>query len=106
MTPALLDRAVGAVLGAAAGDALGAGYEYGSAPLPPRGQAAMIGGGLGNFAPGEWTDDTAQAVPIVSAAARGLPLDGDAAADLSARLARLADVPAGIARGLTTAFAD
>ncbi|MFT4298298.1 MAG: ADP-ribosylglycohydrolase family protein [Aeromicrobium sp.] len=30
------DRAAGVLLGAAVGDALGAGYEFGSAPLPGR----------------------------------------------------------------------
>ena len=60
LTTAQTDRACGVLLAAAAGDALGAGYEF-SAPLD--GVPAMIGGGLGNFAPGEWTDDTAQATP-------------------------------------------
>ena len=35
---------------------------------------AMIGGGLGNFAPGEWTDDTSQAVAIARVAATGIDL--------------------------------
>ena len=34
----------------------------------------MIGGGLGDSAPGEWTDDTAQAVAIARVAAEGLDL--------------------------------
>jgi hypothetical protein len=45
LTPAQLDRAVGALLGTAAGDALGAPYEFG----PPRGpqlEVAMTGGGI------------------------------------------------------------
>ena len=50
-------------MGLAVGDALGAGYEYAVAPLPEH--ARMIGGGLGSFAPGEWTDDTTMAVPIL-----------------------------------------
>jgi ADP-ribosylglycohydrolase len=58
------------VLASATGDALGAGYEYGCAPLPPTETLArMIGGGLGNFAPGEWTDDTSMAIPVLRAAA-------------------------------------
>lgn len=73
LTPAQLDRAVGAVLGSAVGDALGAGYEFGSAPLPPTGPE-MIGGGLGNFAPGEWTDDTTMAVCIAQVAASGVEI--------------------------------
>ena len=69
---AQLDRAVGVLLASAVGDALGAGYEFGSAPYD--GWPAMIGGGLGNFAPGEWTDDTAQAVAIARVAATGADL--------------------------------
>lgn len=61
------DRAKGALVGAAAGDALGAGYEFGCARLV--GAPEMIGGGLGNFEPGEWTDDTAQTVAVARIAA-------------------------------------
>ncbi|WP_246081611.1 ADP-ribosylglycohydrolase family protein [Nocardioides litoris] len=77
--PGLVDRCVGVLLGSAAGDALGAGYEFTTpaADLVP----AMIGGGLGGFAPGEWTDDTSQAVPIAEAAARGLDLRSPEALD-------------------------
>ncbi|MFT4188582.1 MAG: ADP-ribosylglycohydrolase family protein [Aeromicrobium sp.] len=74
------DRAAGVLLGAAVGDALGAGYEFGSAPLgdaPP----AMIGGGLGNFAPGEWTDDTAMTWAVADVAASGVDLRSEAALD-------------------------
>ncbi|MDQ6873829.1 MAG: ADP-ribosylglycohydrolase family protein, partial [Actinomycetota bacterium] len=83
MTTAVeLDRAAGALLGTACGDALGAGYEFGSAPLPPPGVAtAMIGGGLGGFAPGEWTDDTAMAVCVAEVAATGADLRTEAALD-------------------------
>ena len=55
------DRIEGALLGGACGDALGVPYEFGSAPLAaavPR----MMGGGLGPYAPGEWSDDTQMAV--------------------------------------------
>lgn len=62
-----IDRARGTLLGAAVGDALGTGYEFGSAPYT--GHAEMIGGGLGNFAPGEWSDDTAQTFAVARAAA-------------------------------------
>lgn len=55
----------GAIYGAAIGDALGAGYEYGCAELPADGRPRMIGGGLGNFTPGEWTDDTAMAMAVL-----------------------------------------
>lgn len=61
------DRIRGVLAGMASGDALGAGYEF-NAPMPESAEISMIGGGLGNFAPGEWTDDTSMAIVI----ARGL----------------------------------
>ena len=72
LTSAQMDRACGVLLASAAGDALGAGYEFRHdlADVVP----TMIGGGLGNFGPGEWTDDTAQAVAIAVVAADGLDL--------------------------------
>lgn len=72
LTTAQIDRACGVLIASAAGDALGAGYEFASvaADLVP----TMIGGGLGNFSPGEWTDDTSQAVVIARAAATGIDL--------------------------------
>ncbi|GAA4752995.1 ADP-ribosylglycohydrolase family protein [Gordonia alkaliphila] len=73
LTPAQLDRACGAVLGSATGDALGAPYEFDN-PRPGPDGPKMIGGGLGNFAPGEWTDDTTMAWGILDAAATGLDL--------------------------------
>ena len=77
LTSAQMDRACGVLLAAACGDALGAGYEFGSARLD--GAPRMIGGGLGGFAPGEWTDDTAQAVAIAEVAATGADLRTDEA---------------------------
>ncbi|QLY33648.1 ADP-ribosylglycohydrolase family protein [Nocardia huaxiensis] len=61
------DRAAGVLLGTAAGDALGAGYEF----THPRPEVVidMIGGGAFNWAPGEWTDDTAMAIAIARAGA-------------------------------------
>lgn len=57
-----LDRAVGAVIGSAAGDALGAPYEFGPAgQLAARGQEMCGGGG---WDPGEATDDTQMAVLV------------------------------------------
>lgn len=77
-----LDRAVGVLLGAAAGDALGVPYEYDSRPLPAPGESArMLGGGLGGFAPGEWSDDTAMACAIAEVAATGADLRAPAALD-------------------------
>ncbi|KRA32510.1 MULTISPECIES: ADP-ribosylglycohydrolase family protein [unclassified Nocardioides] len=84
LTPAQLDRACGALLGSATGDALGAGYEFGSAPPGPEGPA-MIGGGLGDFAPGEWTDDTTMAWCIADVAATGADLRTDEALTQIAR---------------------
>jgi ADP-ribosyl-[dinitrogen reductase] hydrolase len=71
------DRIVGALLGMAAGDALGAGYEF---EHPPFDEIGMIGGGLGPFAPGEWTDDTSMAICIAQVTAIGsleLPAVGE-----------------------------
>ncbi|MEU9302505.1 ADP-ribosylglycohydrolase family protein [Streptomyces sp. NPDC048269] len=57
-----LDRAVGAVLGSAAGDALGAPYEFGPpGQLGTRGEEMRGGGG---WDPGEATDDTQMAVLV------------------------------------------
>lgn len=67
------DRAAGVLLGLAAGDALGAGYEFGP-PLPDDTTVGMIGGGSFGWAPGEWTDDTAMAMPVAQAAARAADL--------------------------------
>ncbi|GAA2199962.1 ADP-ribosylglycohydrolase family protein [Sinomonas flava] len=63
LTPLQNDRAAGTLVAMAAGDALGAGYEFG-APLPDGTPLAMIGGGPFGFAPAEWTDDTSMAVPL------------------------------------------
>lgn len=60
------DRAAGVLVALAAGDALGAGYEFG-APLPAGALVTMKGGGPFGFAPAEWTDDTSMAIPIAEA---------------------------------------
>jgi len=70
LTETQLDRAVGAVLATATGDALGAGYEFGP-PLPDDAAVEMTGGGQFRWAPGEWTDDTSMAIPILRVVARG-----------------------------------
>jgi len=69
LTATMLDRAAGAVVGGAAGDALGAGYEF-TTPSPAT-EIAMVGGGIGGFEPGEWTDDTAQGAAILRVVADG-----------------------------------
>jgi len=64
-----LGRAVGCIVAAAVGDALGAPYEFGG-PLSDEVTPRFGRGPLGHE-PAEWTDDTAMAVPILQAAARG-----------------------------------
>lgn len=66
LTPLQNDRAAGVLVALAAGDALGAGYEFG-APLPDGAEVTMKGGGPFGFAPAEWTDDTSMAIPIARA---------------------------------------
>ncbi|MGV9818065.1 ADP-ribosylglycohydrolase family protein [Nocardia xishanensis] len=73
-----LDRAAGVLLGTAAGDALGAGYEF-TRPGPQQ-EIDMIGGGAFDWAPGEWTDDTSMALAIALAADDGPGLELDAVA--------------------------
>lgn len=84
LTTAQLDRAVGVLLGTAAGDALGAPYEFG----PPRGpelEVAMVGGGGFGWEPGEWTDDTSMAIAIAEIAASGADLREEEALDALVR---------------------
>ena len=65
-------RAVGAIVGSAVGDALGAPFEFGPAgeysrrfPLPVQGgHGEMVGGGGFNWAAGEFTDDTQMALAL------------------------------------------
>lgn len=63
MNAGVADRAVGALLGLAAGDAVGTTLEFRSrdsyAPLTD-----MVGGGPFDLAPGQWTDDTAMALAL------------------------------------------
>ncbi len=72
------DRIEGALLATAAGDALGAPYEF----QPPRGpdlEVEMTGGS--GWEPGEWTDDTAMALAIAEVAATGVDLRETSAQD-------------------------
>ena len=80
LTTAQRDRACGVLLATAAGDALGAGYEFGP-PLADDAPVTMRGGGGCNWAPGEWTDDTAMAIAIAEVAATGADLRGVDAQD-------------------------
>ena len=69
------DRAGGVLLSQAIGDALGVPYEF--APRIACCQAQMIGGGLGPYAPGEWSDDTQMALCIAQVTATGLDISSD-----------------------------
>jgi ADP-ribosylglycohydrolase/predicted protein tyrosine phosphatase len=68
------DRIVGVLVGTACGDALGAPHEFGP-PIPFDVPLVMSGGGPFGFAPGEYTDDTAMAIPIAQAVAAGADLN-------------------------------
>jgi ADP-ribosyl-[dinitrogen reductase] hydrolase len=78
-TSAQMDRAAGVLLASAAGDALGAGYEF----TYPTDDVAidMIGGGIGPFEPGEWTDDTSMTVAVARVTATGMDLRSAAGLD-------------------------
>nr|EMP10689.2 crystallin [Gordonia sp. NB41Y] len=77
-------RAVGALLLTAVGDALGVPYEFGRR-LGATDIPEMIGGGLGDYAPGEWSDDTSMAVAIAEVAATGADLASAEGLDAVAR---------------------
>ena len=77
------DRAGGVLLGQAIGDALGVPYEF--APRITRGDARMIGGGLGPYEPGEWSDDTQMALCVALTTARGLNLNTDEGLEMVAQ---------------------
>lgn len=73
------DRVEGVLLTTAAGDALGAPYEF----KPPRGaelEVAMVGGG--GWEPGEWTDDTSMAIAIAEVATTGHDLRDECVQDI------------------------
>jgi len=72
------DRATGAIVGMAVGNALGNGYAFESAMTP---QIQMRPGGLGPYEAGEWADDTAMAVPILEAISNGEDLLAESTMD-------------------------
>jgi ADP-ribosylglycohydrolase len=82
----VLDKAAGCLAGLAYGDALGVPYEYGTRPLD--GHPQLLGGGLGNYEPGEWSDDTQMAICIAQA---GLDADLSTEAGLDAVAMRFED---------------
>ena len=67
------DRACGVLLGQACADALGVPYEFATPPAAG-GLARMTGGGLGDYAPGEWSDDTQMAACIAMVSSTGVDL--------------------------------
>ena len=78
-------RAIGALIGACVGDALGAPFEFGPAgayserfPAPLLGTSTeMVGGGAFDWAPGEFTDDSQMMLALAESllACGGLDLD-------------------------------
>ena len=74
------DRACGVLLAQACGDALGVPYEFGT---PPAGGelARMAGGGLGDYAPEEFSDDTQMAACIAMVSSTGVDLTSAEARD-------------------------
>ncbi len=60
---AIRDRAVGALLGLAVGDAIGTTLEFKARDTYPQ-LIDMVGGGPFGLKPGEWTDDTAMALAL------------------------------------------
>lgn len=72
------NRAAGVLVGQACGDALGVPYEFAA---PPVGEPLMLGGGMGPYRPGEWSDDTQTAICIAQVAATGADLTTPAALD-------------------------
>lgn len=77
----IADRAVGALLGLAAGDAVGTTLEFSPRDSRPP-LTDMIGGGPFGLQPGEWTDDTAMALALADSLAHDPALD---ATDLMSR---------------------
>ena len=78
ITPDIVDRARGALLASACGNALGVPYEFQSERVE---YPEMIGGGLGPYAPGQWSDDTEMSICVARVAATGVSLTGQGAED-------------------------
>ncbi len=78
------DRAIGAFLGLAVGDAVGTTLEFCARDVQPR-LKDMIGGGPFELPPGYWTDDTTMALALADSLAASETLD---ARDLMDRFVR------------------
>lgn len=78
------DRARGVLVAAACGDALGVPYEF-KPTLDVDTLPEMVGGGLGPYAPGEYSDDTQMQAVIARVAATGADLRDEAALNEVAR---------------------
>ena len=76
------DRTEGVILGTAAGDALGASYEF-RPPVHASETVHMRRSSI--WKAGEWTDDTSMAIAIAEVAARGADLRDEAAQDAIVR---------------------
>jgi len=72
--PLIEDRAYGAMLGLAVGDALGVPLEFSERDSLPF-VSDMIGGGPFGLEPGEWTDDTSMALCLADALIANQTLD-------------------------------
>ena len=68
------DRALGAFLGLAVGDAVGTALEFSTRDAQPH-LEDMVGGGPFNLQPGAWTDDTAMALALADSLAASETLD-------------------------------
>ena len=68
------DRAIGAFLGLAVGDAVGTTLEFCARDAQPR-LVDMVGGGPFDLQPGQWTDDTAMALALADSLAASDDLD-------------------------------
>ena len=78
------DRALGAMLGLAVGDALGSTLEFSARDTQPV-VRDLVGGGPFRLQPGEWTDDTSMALCLADSLIAHSGLDTD---DLIARFLR------------------
>jgi ADP-ribosyl-[dinitrogen reductase] hydrolase len=70
----IADRALGAMVGLAVGDALGTTLEFSARDSQPR-LTDMIGGGPFKLEPGQWTDDAAMALALLDSLAFNDSLD-------------------------------